>query len=64
MIVMRLTLFIPMVLSIKLHTVKSGLSIKYIEGSQIKVLLQNIVVISLKIDFVSASMTHRIMLKT
>ena len=37
--------------SIKLHTMKSGWSIVYIEGSQI-IIPNNIVFLSLKIDFV------------
>ena len=40
--------------SIKLHAIKSGWSIVYIEGSQVMV-SQNIVFLSLNIDFVLAN---------
>ena len=39
--------------SVKLHTIKSGWSIEYIEGSQVKI--PKHVVLSLKIDFVLAN---------
>ena len=52
--VSRLPNFRPMEFSIKLHTIKSGWLIMYIEGLQVKS-SQNIVFLSLKIDFVLAN---------
>ena len=46
-----LTLLRPMEFSIKLHTIKSGWSIVYIEGSYVIISKQNIVFLSLEIDF-------------
>ena len=41
-----------MEVSIKLHTIKTGWTIVYIEGSQVIISKNNIVFLSLKIDFV------------
>ena len=41
--------------SIKLHAINSGWSIVYIEGSQAIISKNNIVLLSLKIDFVLAN---------
>ena len=48
-----LTLFRPMDLSIKLHTLKSGWSIVCIEGTHV-IISKILVYLSLKIDFVLA----------
>ena len=49
-----LALFRAMEFSIKLHTIKSGWSIVYIEGSQV-IISKNIIFLSLKINFVLAN---------
>ena len=49
-----LTPFKQIEFSIKLHTIKSGWSIVYIEASQVEN-FKNIAFLSLKIDFVSAN---------
>ena len=52
----QLILFRSLEFSIKLHTIKLGLSILYIEGSQIMFFLEkNIVFLSLKIKIVLAN---------
>ena len=55
MVSVLLTLFRPMGCPIKLHTIKLGWSIPYIEGSQVIILKKIIVFLSLKIDFVLAN---------
>ena len=52
----KLTLLRPMEFSVKFDTVKSGLSITYIEGSQVMCSKQ-IAILSLKTDFVLANST-------
>ena len=49
-----LSLFRQMEFSIKLHTKKSGLSITYMEGSQV-IIVKKILYYSLKINFVLAN---------